>query len=456
MIEDILQRLYARRRFGMRPGLERMLGLMERLNHPEQALAAVHVAGTNGKGSVAAMIESVLRAAGMTAGLFTSPHLLRFNERIRIGGLPVGEDLLAEVLRDVEAAAESLDPDVCEAPTFFECAAAAAFEIFRRSEVRLVVVETGLGGRLDATNVLTPLLSVITRIGLEHCEYLGNTLEQVAGEKAGIVKSGRPVIVGDMPSEATARIREVADRLKAPITEAGAVVSVTRLKNDLSGLKIQVSSPQHELGALTLGVNGLYQIENVATAVAALETLEQVLGLSLPDKAFKLGLQSLTWPGRFQLVKRLPPVIVDGAHNPDAARALLQALRGLRFKGPVGMVAGFCDDKDLDAFLKPLAPRIRKGWAVTTPSPRSLAAEATAEHMRRMRIEAQAVDQLESALASAEFWAEKEQGLVLVCGSLFLAGVVLRHYQALPWQDKPNVPPQLNESLRAVESPEDR
>jgi dihydrofolate synthase / folylpolyglutamate synthase len=431
-----LDRLYARRRFGMRPGLERMQALMARLDRPERELLAIHVAGTNGKGTVVAMAAGILQAAGLgRVGRYTSPHLLCFNERICIDGVPVADDLLDPVLETVEAEAVALDAaGAAGEVTFFECATAAAFLLFRREEVRLAVIETGLGGRLDATNVILPALSVITRIGLEHCEYLGATLDAIAAEKAGIIKPDRPVVVGAMAEEALASIAAVARRLHAPLIRAEETASVTVRQQGFDGLQATLSTAQREVGRVRLRLAGAFQAENLCTAAAAVETLGQITGLPIPDAAFREGLAELRWPGRFQRVRSEPVVIVDGAHNPDAVRHLREALHKTRFKGPVALVAGFCDDKDVAGCMRILAGAVRRAWAVPTPSARSLPAAATAEIMRQAGIEASAATTWEAGAAEAEAWAVAEQGMVVICGSLFLAGAVLRHYQAFPWK----------------------
>ncbi len=447
MLDAILERLYARRRFGMRPGLTRIRALLERLGNPQRELAAVHVAGTNGKGSVVAMIASVLRQTGLSVGRYTSPHLLRFNERICIDDLPVEDEPLLEALRTVEAAADAVARDGGGEATFFECATAAAFLVVRQRGVRLAVVETGLGGRLDATNVLDPLPAVITRIGLEHREHLGDTIGQIAGEKAGIIKPGRPVVIGAMPPAARETIRETAARLEAPLVEAEEIVTVEARPAGPAAMDLRLSGQQRDLGRVRLPLGGSHQAENAATAVAALEVWSQATGIGIADAAFRTGLETVCWPGRFQQVRREPPVIVDGGHNPDAAAAIRATLRRLRLKGPVGLVAGFCDDKDVAGFMRNLGGQVRRGWAVTTPSPRTLAAAATAGMMRRAGIEAQEAESLAAALAAGEHWAASEKGLLLVCGSLFLAGAALQHYNAYPWPTGSR-PPDPNEQMR--------
>ena len=431
-----LDRLYARRRFGMRPGLERMQALMERLGHPERELLAIHVAGTNGKGSVVALAAGMLQACGLgRVGRYTSPHLLCFNERIGIDGQPVEDARLAPVLEAVEQAALALEATgALGETTFFECATAAAFLLYREEGVRLAVIETGLGGRLDATNVLLPAVAVITRIGLEHCEHLGQTLEAIAGEKAGIIKPGRPVVVGANPDEALAAIADVARRRGAAMIRADETVTVSLGRQQgFDGLEARVSTAQREVGRIRLQLAGRFQAENLCTAVAAIETFGQATGLPIPEAAFREGAETVVWPGRFQVVRRDPVVVVDGAHNPDAARHLKEALRQTRFKGPVALVAGFCDDKDVAGCLRILASAVRRAWAVPTPSARSLPAAATADRMRQAGIKATAMDAMEPALAEAEAWAAAEQGMVVVCGSLFLAGAALQHYGAFPW-----------------------
>jgi dihydrofolate synthase/folylpolyglutamate synthase len=449
MNQDFLERLYARRRFGMRPGLATMQALLDRLGRPERELAAVHVAGTNGKGSVTALVAQVLAAAGVRVGRYTSPHLLRFHERFFLDGRPVDDAALAAAADAVEAAARDVEAAGVQPPTFFECATAIAFVLFRQAGIRLAVVETGLGGRLDATNVLTPLVSVITRIGLDHCEQLGATIEAVAAEKAGIIKPGRPVVCGAMPEEARAVIRHAAAAAGCDLVDAAEEVRVAVTAAALDGLTLQIATSARELGKVRTPLAGAYQAENIATAVAALETLARELQVPLADEALRAGLANVCWPARFQLAVREPPVIVDGAHNPDGAAALREALRRAKWKGPVGLVAGFCDDKDTVGFLRALASAVRCAWAVPVPSPRTRPADETAGLLRAAGVRETAVADVPGALAAAQVWARAEGGLVVVCGSLFLAGEALARLHAYPWPMAEGAAPQPNEQLRA-------
>lgn len=451
MNRDFLERLYARRRFGMRLGLEAMQALLARLGNPEAGLAAVHVAGTNGKGSVAAMVTEILAAAGMRVGRYTSPHLLRFHERFWLDGRPVDDAALAVVAAEIEAAAQAVEQGGGPAPTFFECATAIAWVLFQRAGIRLAVIETGLGGRLDATNVLTPLVSVITRIGLDHCEQLGDTIEAIAAEKAGIIKPGRPIVCGAMPDAARAVIRHTATERGCVWVDAAEEVNVTAIAQTLDGLTVRIATSSRDLGKVRTPLAGAYQAENIATAVAAVEAVATELQVPLEDAAFREGLGRVCWPGRFQLAVREPPVLVDGAHNPDGAAALREALRRVKFRGPVALVAGFCDDKDASGFLRLLASGIRRAWAVPVPSPRTLPAAATAQRMHAAGIAQAEATEVPDALAAAQAWAGAEGGLVLVCGSLFLAGEALVRLQAYPWPlPDATTAPDPNEQLRQV------
>ncbi len=448
-LERLLQQLYLRRRFGMQPGLERMVALLEQLGNPQQEWLALHIAGTNGKGSVAALAASMLQGAGLgRIGRFTSPHLLYFNERITIDGVPLSDAELLPLLQAVLTASAAVAARLGQEPTFFECVAAVAFEHFRRAGVQMAVVETGLGGRLDATNTVMSLVSVITSIGLEHCEYLGHTLAAVAAEKAGIIRKGCPVVIGSLAAEAEAEIVGVALAREARLIKAAEEVGVVVRRQGLAGSDVELATGRSSVGRLHLPLAGSFQIENLAVAVAAVETLLERVGISLTDQALKAGVAACRWPGRFQLVKEEPPVVVDGAHNPAAAARLREALRRAGAPQQVALVAGFCDDKDVAGILAHLAPAVARGWAVATPSSRTMSPAMAAAAMRQAGIAVVEPRPLEESLAAAEQWALAAGGMVVVCGSLFLVGRVLQHYAAYPWSsDRESSDP--NELLRA-------
>ena len=444
---NYLQQLADRRRFGMKPGLDTIRALLAQLGNPERNIAAIHIAGTNGKGAVAALCESVLRAAGYSVARYTSPHLMRLNERFLVNGEPIDDVALESAAQEVEKAVREIEKEGGLEVTFFECLTAVAFVLFQARGVRLVALETGLGGRLDATNVIVPLVSVITRIGLDHCDWLGDTVELTAGEKAGIIKQGRPVVCGAMPDGARAVIAAKAAQCDAPFIDAAEAVSVSVTKSGLDGQTIKVTTQDRVLPPVRLPLAGAFQIENVCTAMAALEAAERC-GLPIPDAAFVRGFENVCWPGRFQLAVKAPPMIVDGAHNPEGARALRQALKGCNVKKPVGLVAGFCGDKDALTYLRLLAPVVKRAWGVATSNPRSLTADQVAGVMRMANIEGvEACGSIREALAAAQTWARETDGVVLVCGSLFLAGEALVTLGAFPW---PCGRSDANERLEAV------
>ncbi len=419
--ETFLDRLAARRRFGVRPGLDTMCALMEELGNPQDSLRCIHIAGTNGKGATAAMLDSVLRAAGYHVARYTSPHLVSLRERFFLDGNPADQKMLDAAADEVFPVVERLERERETHVTFFEALTAVAFVLFARARPDVAVLEAGLGGRLDATNAIrSPVAGVITRIGLDHCDWLGTTHAAIAAEKAGIVKPGRPVVCGAMPGEALSTIRRIAAEAGAPLT---------------------VAHPWHPPAGFALF--GPFQEENAATAKAVLDVL-RIEGFSIPDEAVSAGLAHVVWPGRCQrIVRDGIEIVVDGAHNPDGATALAAALRTADARRPMGLVAGFCGDKDVDGHLRTMAPLVARGWSVPIRNDRSLPPEDVAARMASAGIEdVEACPSVPSALAEAGEWARKAHGTVIVCGSLFLAGEALVSLGAYPW---PVVPPDENE-----------
>ncbi len=423
-MEQTLTRLYQRRTFGIKLGLETEETLLAELGNPHHGFAAIHVAGTNGKGSVCALLESVLRTAGIRVGMYTSPHLVRFNERFRINGEDVGDDELMDAVARVEAAAETVQRETGNEPTFFECATAIAFDLFAQNGVQIAVVETGLGGRLDATNVVLPLMSIITRIGLEHTAYLGETIEEIAGEKAGIIKPGRPVVCGAMDDDAALTVRAIARDRGCRVSHVPECVGVRRTGVSVDGQKVVAESPEVSYGTLTLPLLGDHQIENLATALVALDVLEETAGVRISLEDVKKGVAGVRWVGRCQLVRREPPVVVDGAHNPQAAAALADTLSGVFGRAPLGLVLGMCGDKDLPGYLKPFRRLVKRCWTVPIDNARSADPTELAQAAAGEGWQAETCTLKEALDESAE-WAAAEGGAVCVTGSLFLVGEVL-------------------------------
>ena len=406
-----LEELAARRRFGMKPGLETIRVLCAALGDPQKRFRAIHVAGTNGKGAVCALLESALRTAPV--GRYTSPHLVRINERFFLNGEPVGDATLEAVAGRVHRAiGRSARPELRDV-TFFEALTAVAFELYAEAGVGRVVLECGLGGRLDATNVCEPELCVITRIGLDHCDWLGDTVERIAAEKAGIVKPGVPVVLGENVPSVRAVVEARAREVGAPFFYAPDLASEA---------DIPAAFP----------LAGRFNRENAVTAIAALEVLSGAPGRA--DLLSPAAFSRVIWPGRFQSVG---PYLVDGAHNPPAARALAAALDEVLPTGTkLDLVFGACGDKDVDEVLRILRPYVRRGYAVRTANPRALEPAALAVRMRAAGIPATPCESLADALARTRPAGVDAPSLppsVLVCGSLFLAGEAIVALGACPW-----------------------
>ena len=406
-----LEELAARRRFGMKPGLETIRVLCAALGDPQKRFRAIHVAGTNGKGAVCALLEAALRTAPV--GRYTSPHLIRINERFFLNGEPVGDATLEAVAGRVHRAiGRSARPELRDV-TFFEALTAVAFELYAEAGVERVVLECGLGGRLDATNVCEPELCVITRIGLDHCDWLGDTVERIAAEKAGIVKPGVPVVLGENVPSVRAVVEARAREVGAPFFYAPDLASEA---------DIPAAFP----------LAGRFNRENAVTAIAALEVLSGAPGRA--DLLSPSAFSRVIWPGRFQSVG---PYLVDGAHNPPAARALAAALDEVLPDGTkLDLVFGACGDKDVDEVLRILRPYVRRGYAVRTANPRALEPAALAVRMRAAGIPATPCESLADALARTRPAGVDAPSLppsVLVCGSLFLAGEAIVALGACPW-----------------------
>ena len=398
-----VEALFKRTTQGIKPGLEVITDLLQALGNPHQRLAVVHVAGTNGKGSVCAMLESVLRASGFKTGLYTSPHLIDFSERFRIGGVPIPGKKLEQYIGLAEATASSLS---CRPATFFEISTAIAFQYFADEAVDIAIVETGMGGRWDATNVVIPLVSAITHIAIDHTGYLGDTIEEIAAEKAGIIKPGRPAISAPQSEEVMAVLGNVDD--------ASSFVSVSRIG---SPQKLGIETPSRNLPPINLPLFGECQRENCAVAVAVLETLSGMLGF---EPEFKKGLESVEWGARFQALETDPVVILDGAHNPSAARALAKTLKESYPGHQIGFVLGFLDDKDTVEFLREIKLQVSKAWTIPIDAPRGTTAAHSATQAQVAGIDAIPATVSNAWNAAREWAAAEPSRLVCITGSLFL------------------------------------
>jgi len=406
--------LFKRTTQGIKPGLDIITDLLQALGNPHQKLAVVHVAGTNGKGSVCAMLESVLRASGFKTGLYTSPHLIDFSERFRIDGVPISGEKLEGYIQELEETADRVAGETAQRPaTFFEISTAIAFQYFAEEAVDVAIVETGMGGRWDATNVVVPLVSVITHIDIDHTNFLGETIEAIAAEKAGIIKSGRPVVSAPQSDAVMAVLQGEGESIICS-PDAVSVVKAAAPQ------KLKIETHLRNLPPVNLPLLGECQRENCAVAVATLEVLAGMLDF---EPEFKKGLETVEWGARFQILEVDPLVILDGAHNPSAGRALAKTIRENYPKYQVGFIFGFLDDKETVGFLREIKPLASKAWTIPVDGPRGTTAGQSATQCRVAGIEAMPSG-ASSAWSAACGWASAEPGrLVCITGSLYLVQV---------------------------------
>lgn len=439
-IECALERLYRRATFGIRPGIGRVARLLEHLgaairHRHDPPLAIAHVTGTNGKGSVCAMIEALARAHGLRTALYTSPHLVRFHERIRVAGRPIADAELAHRLAEVEDLADRLCPHPDDAPTFFELATVVAFRHFDLAAAAFRVIEVGMGGALDATNVVEPTVAVITSVDLDHMQYLGTTRAEVAREKAGIIKPGAPVVIGPLPPDAREIVEQIATERGAPLLVAADLVRVRRLDSGPAGqlLNIVTAEDPHTLD-VRLSLLGPHQVDNVTIALVAFQRVLERFARegggppgwpARPDPAaIRRALESVAWPGRMQRLAADPEVWLDGAHNPQAAAVLAATLADLGAR-PTALVVGMMADKDAAGFFRALAPQITRAWTVPIANARAAAPEALAQQAAAAGIGVATASSVDEAITAAMNWAAARHGRVLIAGSLYLAGEVL-------------------------------
>ena len=424
-LQGALEALYGLERHKSGLGLDGSRRLLEALGSPERRFRAVHVAGTNGKGSVCALVERVLRAAGLSTGLFTSPHLVDFRERIRIGGRWASEAELEARLEHIQGLAAG------RGRTFFEVTTALGFDRFAAHAVEWPVVEVGLGGRLDCTNVITPEVAVITGVGLDHTEILGDTLEAVAREKAGIVKPGVPVISGAAGAPA-AVIEEVAREKGSPLVAAAARVKLRECRVGPGGTRFEAEAAPWGTLALSLGLRGRLQLENAQVAIAALSVLAE-RGLEIPAGAVREGIAAAAWPGRLEPCPTEPRLWWDGAHNPQGAERLARAwVEDLGFEPPEAVVLAVSRDKDATAMLRPLAGLAPRARLVVTRTRSERALEPAALRERAAELGWPAEGESDVARALERALGRAGRGKVLLAGSLFAVGEAMEALGGAP------------------------
>jgi dihydrofolate synthase/folylpolyglutamate synthase len=424
MDEDMIQWLYDLQHFGIKLGLDNIRGVLEIVGHPERSYASVHIAGTNGKGSVAAMIDSMLGACGIASGLNTSPHLVRPHERIRIAGQDIEDDELQARLRAMRTKIEAaIAEGRLEAhPSFFEVITATALQAFADHGMQAAVLEVGLGGRLDATNAVDADVAVIVSIGLDHTKTLGPTEEQIAGEKAGIIKPGQPVVYGTTQPHVIKVLRDVCRERRATLIDGRGAVRLVHDEGDYFALE----TDRRRYDNLRCALPGRHQIDNARIALAAFELLMDRLEIEPTPEGVAAGLANVRWAGRLQWLEPAdgrPAFLLDGAHNPAGIDAVASYLHGQRRPRPV-LLTGATSGKPLAELFGPLGPLVDGVVVTRPPVERGLDPEQVANEIAPLFGRTEAVGDTAAALERACEIAGDEQ-YVLVTGSLYLVGEIL-------------------------------
>jgi len=406
-----LETLYSLRRYGIILGLDIIGNILKGVGNPQNNFNTIHVAGTNGKGSIASALSTILHKAGYKVGLYTSPHLVRFNERICIDNQPVSdEDVVASynAVKNVYYGSRE--------PTFFEFNTAMAFYEFGKHNVEWAVIETGMGGRLDATNIITPALSIITNISLEHKLYLGNTISEITREKGGIIKKGVPVVTGVTQKNAISALTSIAKSQSAPFYRFGDSFRIRRNRNS----SFNYFGIDHVWRHIQTGLIGKHQINNAALVLAACELLiKNHLDLTL--KNIKDGLEQNRWPGRLEIVSSSPLILLDGAHNLNAARHLAKYLSENLSDRNITLLIGILDDKPYKAMLKDLLPLCRKVILTRPKIDRALATEKLYPVARKIISDIHIIPDVDKAIIHAIENASPED-VICIAGSLYVVG----------------------------------
>jgi dihydrofolate synthase/folylpolyglutamate synthase len=439
---ESLAHLYQLRRFGSQPGLEVMQGLLEALDHPERRFPSIHVAGSKGKGSVSALTAGILTASGLRTGLFTSPHLQSYRERFQIDRHPIDPGAVVHGIERIRALAVSLAGSgrIPRPPTFFEVTTALAFEWFAREHVDAAVIEVGLGGRLDATNVLPAKVGVITTIELEHTEVLGPTLTHIAHEKSGIMHSGMRLVVGETKEEPLREIARVAGVQGVPIWRLDRELRLSNRVLSAHGQKVDITTPHRELTGVEIPLLGNFQARNAVLAVAAADLFAQTVDRSISEEDMRKGLRAIEWRGRLELAAQRPPLFLDVAHTPESARAVSQSLVELfPFAEPdaSALLFGCLQGKRFDEMFEPLSLLARTVVLTPIRSDRSADVEelrrAARPRFPRVVIARSSSEGLQLARA-----ATRAEGYTVALGSDYLVGELLNALEGTP-VDEPDL-----------------
>jgi dihydrofolate synthase/folylpolyglutamate synthase len=410
--DAILKEMFGLQRFGIKLGLATIRNILKGLGNPQRTFASIHIAGTNGKGSIAAGIASILQYAGYRTGLYTSPHLIDFNERICINGKQISNKEVVTAYQAVKKVHKG-----SREPTFFEFTTAMALYEFGRQQVDWAIIETGMGGRLDATNIIKPAVSIISNISLEHKMYLGNTIAQIAAEKGGIIKSKTPAITGARQDPALSVLKAIAEDKSAPFYQYGKNFRVRRNPNG----SFNYYGLSNVYKNLLTSLIGPHQITNAALVLAACEILAQNKRINLTESHLRFGLQNTIWPGRLEFVSESPLIILDGAHNLAAARNLANYLQGNLRDRKLTLVAGILNDKPYKAMLRPLMKQCRRIIVTRPLIDRALEPEILYQEAKRHVSDVTLLPGVDQAVTHALATANSDD-VICIAGSLYVVG----------------------------------
>lgn len=407
-------------KFAINLGLQRIQRLCDLAGNPEKDLRVIHVAGTNGKGSVTTFISSILISQGYRVGIYTSPYIERFTERIKINSSEIGEDEVARLITEISPDIDRVEKEGLERPTEFEIITACAFKYFKEQKVDFVLLEVGLGGRFDATNIVDPFLSVITTISYDHMNVLGDTLGKIAFEKAGIIKEGRPVVIYPQDKEAMDVILSEAKMKNSPVKHAGDM-KYKVIQDSVDGIVFNVLGSREYKG-IRLKMTGSYQVMNAITALRAIEVLAEE-GIKIENRAIYEGFAASAWPGRFEIMNREPYIVLDGGHNMQGIEVLTSSLKKYFPGKKIRIVCGMLKDKEYGKMIERLGEAASEFIAVRANSPRALSADELRSAIEESGKKAIAAGSIREGVDKALEVTKKEEVLVF-CGSLYMIGEV--------------------------------
>jgi dihydrofolate synthase/folylpolyglutamate synthase len=416
-----IQTMYGLRRFGIKLGLSTIKIMMHGLGNPQDSFSCIHVAGTNGKGSIASSIASILKESNYRVGLYTSPHLVRFNERIQINNQPVSNKNIVEAYEALKKVSTGK-----REPTFFEYSTAMALYEFGKQKVDWAVIETGMGGRLDATNIIKPVLTIISNISLEHRMYLGNTIKQIAGEKGGIIKNNIPVVTGAIQKSAISTLKDIARKKYAPFFRLGDEFKVRRNKNKT----FNYFGIENTWRDLHTGLQGNHQIDNAGLVLAACELMNKNRA-EIPFKSIKKGLEINRWAGRLDVVSEYPLIILDGAHNIIATRKLVKYLSENLAGRKITLIAGILDDKPYSSMIKTLCSICHRAILTQPKINRALPPEKLYSSAKQVISGIKIIPEVSRAIKHAIKTTPKNDA-ICIAGSLYLVGEAIEYLEKSP------------------------